>query len=167
MNNRHKYSLAQEITNRAILTQVANRRKSNKKAEEYLENVKKEFPKALKLQSIPEDSNLWKQENFEEFLSKRREMLAEELNSFLQNITITEEAVSEVPLDEIIKEGESNELEFKSSLRWSYKVGIIDKKLESVILKTLAAFGNSDGGILIIGVNDDGEAIGLDRDYRQ
>jgi len=166
MNNRHKYSLAQEITNRAILTQVANRRKSNKTAEEYLENVKKEFPQALKLQSIPEDSNLWKQENFENFLSERRKMLASELNSFLQNITITEEAVSEVPLDEIIKEGESNELEFKSSLRWSYKAGVMDKKLESVILKTLAAFGNSEGGILIIGVNDDGEAIGLDRDYR-
>ena len=165
MNNRHKYSLAQEITNRAILTQVANRRKSNKKAEEYLENVKKEFPMALKLQSIPDNPNLWKQENFENFLLERREILANELNSFLQNITITETAVSEVPLDEIIKEGESNELEFKSSLRWSYKAGIIDKKLEAVILKTLAAFGNSDGGILMIGVNDEGEAIGLDRDY--
>ncbi len=165
MNNRHKYSLAQEITNRAILTQLGNRRKGNEKADEYLKNVRNEFPKALKLQSIPEDNNLWKQENFESFIAKRREMLAGELNSFLNNITATEEAVSEVPLDEIIKEGESNELEFKSSLRWSYKTGNVDKKLEGVISKTVAAFGNSEGGILVIGVNDDGEALGLDRDY--
>ena len=165
MNNRHKYSLAQEITNRAILTQLGNRRKGNEKADEYLKNVRNEFPKALKLQSIPEDDNLWKQENFESFIAKRREMLATELNSFLNNITATEEAVSEVPLDEIIKEGESNELEFKSSLRWSYNTGNVDKKLEGVISKTVAAFGNSEGGILVIGVNDDGEALGLDRDY--
>lgn len=165
MNNRHKYSLAQEITNRAILTQLGNRRKGNEKSDEYLKNVRNEFPKALKLQSIPEDDNLWKQENFESFIAKRREMLATELNSFLNNITATEEAVSEVPLDEIIKEGESNELEFKSSLRWSYNTGNVDKKLEGVISKTVAAFGNSEGGILVIGVNDDGEALGLDRDY--
>ena len=165
MNNRHKYSLAQEITNRAILTRVANRRKSDESAEEYLKGVRMEFPKALQLQSIPEDEYLWKQENFEEFIAKRREMLASELNTFLNNITATEDAVSEVPLDEIIKEGESNELEFKSSLRWSYNAGTVDKKLEGVISKTVAAFGNSDGGILIIGVNDEGEAIGLDRDY--
>ena len=59
-NNRFKYSLAQEITNQAILTQTANRSKSNSNAEDYLKQVKDDFPNALKLQCIPEDSELWK-----------------------------------------------------------------------------------------------------------
>lgn len=164
-NNRHKYALAQEVTNRVILTQVANRRKSNKLAKDYLAQVKQEFPNALALQSIPEDKSLWKLEAFEDFLQERRKMLAKELNNFLQNITVTEESIGKISLDEVIQEGESNELEFKSSLRWSYQVGIIDKKLENVILKSIAAFGNVDGGTLLIGIDDDGQAVGLDRDF--
>ena len=35
MGNRIKYALAQELTNRAILTQIANRRKSDKNLEVY------------------------------------------------------------------------------------------------------------------------------------
>ena len=164
-NNRHKYALAQEITNRVILTQIANRRKNNKLAKDYLAQVKQQFPTALALQSIPEDESLWELDAFEDFLQARREMLTKELNNFLQNITVTEESVSEITLDEIIREGESNELELKSSLRWNYEAGMIDKKLENVILKSIAAFGNSDGGTLLIGVDDDGQAIGLDRDF--
>ena len=42
--NRVKYALAQELTNRAILTQIANRTKSATMAEEYLTEVKSPFP---------------------------------------------------------------------------------------------------------------------------
>ena len=50
-NNRVKYSYAQEITNRAVLTQTANRKKSNNMAEEYLSEVMLQFPNSLKLLS--------------------------------------------------------------------------------------------------------------------
>lgn len=165
-NNRHKYALAQEITNRAILTQVANRKKSNVLAENYLKEVMQKFPSALKLQVVPDDENLWKVENFERFLEVRRKMLAEELNRFLNNITITEEVEIQILLDELIAEGESDELEFKSSLRWNYQTEQNDKKLETVVLKSISAFSNCKGGTLIIGVDDDGEVLGLDHDYR-
>ncbi|MCF7856291.1 DUF262 domain-containing protein [Candidatus Gracilibacteria bacterium] len=165
-NNRHKYALAQEITNRAILTQMANRRKSAELAENYLAEVKQKFPSALKLQAVPEDETLWKLENFEQFLEVRRKTLAKELNHFLENITITEEVEIQIPLDELISEGESDELEFKSSLRWNYQTEQEDKKLETVILKSISAFSNWEGGTLIIGVNDEGEILGLDHDYR-
>ncbi len=165
-NNRHKYALAQEITNRAILTQVANRKKSNKLAENYLKDVKQKFPSALKLQIIPEEENLWKLENFEQFLEIRRKMLAKKLNNFLDKITITEEVEIQIPIDELIAEGESDELEFKSSLRWNYKTEQIDKKLEIVILKSISAFSNGEGGTLIIGVEDEGKILGLDHDYK-
>jgi hypothetical protein len=50
----------------------------------YLKQVKEKFPDALKLQCIPEDEELRKLENYELFLKKRRQTLAEELNKFLE-----------------------------------------------------------------------------------
>ena len=163
--NRVKYALAQELTNRAILTQVANRTKSDTNAVDYLASVKAKFPKALELQCIPQDESLWKIENYEQFLDERRKILAKHLNTFLQSITATEETVAPVSLDDMIAEGESDELEFKSTLRWDLKEGAVSKRLEEVILKTVAAFANSDGGMLLIGVGDEGQILGLETDY--
>jgi hypothetical protein len=166
INNRYKYALAQEITNRVVLTALANRRKSSKYAENYLHDVKQKFPEALKLQEIPEDESLWKLENFELFLQKRRSMIAAGLNSFLEGITATQESVANITVEDLISEGESNALEFKSSLRWSYETNQIDTKLETVILKSISAFSNADGGTLMIGVSDEGKVLGLDYDYQ-
>ena len=41
----------------------------------------------------------------------------------------------------------------------------VNKKLEDVIMKTVAAFANSQGGTLLIGVDDDGSILGLEHDY--
>lgn len=163
--NRVKYSLAQEFTNRAILTQIANRTKSAEPAKNYLKSVVERFPNALKLQCIPEDETLWERENYEQFLAERRRMLASELNAFLEGITATEETTTPISIEEMIAEGESDELEFKSSLRWDLQQGCLNKKLEEVIQKTVAAFANSFGGTLLIGVADDGEVLGLENDY--
>jgi len=72
---------------------------------------------------------------------------------------------SEDVLLTLLKNDEGRHLEFKSSLRWDYRQEKINPELENVILKTIAAFGNSDGGILLIGVADDKTIIGLDKDY--
>ena len=163
-DNRIKYALAQELTNRAILTQVANRTKSDKQADVYLASVQRKFPDALNLQSIPLNPDLWRIENYEAFLSARRKMLASELNEFLVGITETDEAVAPALIDDLIAEGESDELEFKSSLRWDYKQGTVNKKLEDVIMKSIAAFANGQGGTLLIGVDDFGTPLGLQHD---
>jgi hypothetical protein len=67
---------------------------------------------------------------------------------------------------ELIKQGESGTLEFKSSARWNLKEDKPDKTMEEVILKTIAAFLNSEGGTLLIGVADDGKVVGLQHDYK-
>jgi hypothetical protein len=163
--NRVKYALAQEFTNRAILTQVANRTKSNADPDGYLRNVKNSFPTALSLQSIPASEEFWKLENYEKFLDARRQLLAKELNAFLEGITASEEPISPVSLEDLIADGESDELEFKSSLRWDFKEQSVNKKVEEVIVKSVAAFGNAQGGTLLIGVDDEGHILGLERDY--
>jgi uncharacterized protein with ParB-like and HNH nuclease domain len=166
MNNRFDYSLAQEITNRAILTSTENRTKSAKYAEVYLSQVKEYFPNALKLQCIPENEDLWKIENYKEFLQARRDLLTEKLNYFLNNISITREDIKpEIDMEELIQSGEHGFLEFKSSMRWNLRESRQDKKMEEIILKSIAAFNNSEGGKLLIGVADSGEILGLQDDY--
>ena len=164
--NRLNYSLAQEFTNRAILTQVANRRKSAMAAAEYLGEIKSKSPGVLEKQCIPTDESLWLVDRYEDFLTERRKLLAVSINSYLSGLAAEHvEDYGEATIEELIAEGESEELEFKSSLRWDYRQGCVNKILEGVILKTVAAFANSDGGTLLIGIDDDGNALGLDNDY--
>lgn len=65
----------------------------------------------------------------------------------------------------LITLGESQTLEFKSSLRWDYRQEKVNKQLEFVIVKTIAGFFNHKGGSLLVGIDDGGEILGLDKDY--
>jgi type I restriction enzyme, R subunit len=66
---------------------------------------------------------------------------------------------------ELIKRGESKTLEFKSTLRWNLKENRKDDKaVTHATLKTIAAFLNTDGGDLLIGVSDDGSVVGIEHD---
>ena len=66
---------------------------------------------------------------------------------------------------ELIKQGESKTLEFKSTLRWNLEEDRRDDKwITQAALKTIAAFLNTEGGDLLIGVADDGAVVGIERD---
>ena len=64
----------------------------------------------------------------------------------------------------IILKGEGPKLEFKSSLRTNLYTNVIDKNIEYSVLKTLVAYLNTEGGMLIVGVSDKGEILGLEKD---
>jgi len=67
--------------------------------------------------------------------------------------------------EDLIKRGESKTLEFKSTLRWSLKDDREDDKVVThAVLKTIAAFLNTEGGDLLIGVADDGAIVGIEKD---
>lgn len=65
---------------------------------------------------------------------------------------------------ELIRRGESDYVEFKSTLRWNLHTNKKDSAMELAVLKTLAAFMNSSGGTLIIGVADNGTILGIKTD---
>jgi CheY-like chemotaxis protein len=71
---------------------------------------------------------------------------------------------SEDSLQALIASGEGDRLEFKSTLRWNLHTDKTDKKIENSCLKTVAGYLNSEGGVLLVGVNDDGLPIGLNQD---
>jgi CheY-like chemotaxis protein len=63
-----------------------------------------------------------------------------------------------------IKLGESNRVEFKSTLRWNLKTDRAEKVIDKAWLKSVAGLLNSDGGVLLVGVADNGEIIGIEAD---
>ena len=70
-------------------------------------------------------------------------------------------------LEEIIqeiKQGEGETQEFKSTLRTNLHTNQSDKKIEYTILKTITGFLNSKGGILYIGITDEGKVLGIEKD---
>ena len=89
-----------------------------------------------------------------------------ELNTFLEGITETTQTEDEVTLEELINEGESEELQFKASLRWDFDKEMVNKRLENFAIKTIAAFANGQGGTLLTGVTDDGVICGLEDDSK-
>lgn len=152
-----------EIANRAFITRDANFGFSDTKPVDYLEEVMAKYPDALKQQMIPTETSLWEVEKYEDFLTARRKMLADALNNFLEDLK-GKEPEEVIDYEGIIKDGENDYVEFKSSLRWDFEQGNANKLMEYVIAKTIAAFMNSEGGKLFIGVADDGEILGIEKD---
>ncbi len=66
---------------------------------------------------------------------------------------------------ELIAAGEGQFVEFKASLLWDYYRQAVNKDLYEPVMKNLAAFMNTAGGVLLIGVSDAGEVLGLERDF--
>lgn len=69
-------------------------------------------------------------------------------------------------IEKLLEFEENDRLEFKSSLRYDYKAGNISRDVERSALKSVAAFLNSKGGYLLIGVNDARDPLGLEYDFR-
>lgn len=74
------------LANFCFLTKDTNINISNRLPEQYFLEVESQYPGALKSQWIPMDRNLWKLENYLDFLEKRRELLAEATNNLLKEL---------------------------------------------------------------------------------
>jgi len=64
----------------------------------------------------------------------------------------------------LISSGEGSQVEFKSTLRWNLKTDRAEKVIDKAWLKSIAAFLNSDGGVLLVGVEDKGDILGIGSD---
>ncbi len=66
---------------------------------------------------------------------------------------------------DLLKKQENENLEFKSTFRWDIRQNTVNRVLEKSVMKTIAAFLNSQGGHLVIGVDDKKSVVGLALDY--
>jgi len=77
------------------------------------------------------------------------------------------EIITKLPqkLNELLKDGESNQVEFKSALMFNFLTGKAGISIKGIIAKAICAFLNSNGGFLVIGLTDKGEVQGLSHDF--
>jgi hypothetical protein len=128
-----------------------------------------EINQMLRYHALPAD---WPSMSYEEFLAERRRLMAaviREAFDFLLHGTPELDSQAWPPSEAVIRhllhEGESARTELKSSLRAdTLDRGIPPKALEKIVARSIAGFMNSQGGTLIIGADDTGAPLGLEKD---
>ena len=136
---------------------------------EYLPKLQESFGEAelarmYRFHALPAG---WENLDYWAFLQQRRALMSDVIREAYKRLIEAEgqpPPALEPDLDELIERGESDKVEFKSTLRMNLHTGKEDKQMELAVLKTLAGFLNMAGGTLIIGVADDGNPLGLEAD---
>ena len=79
-------------------------------------------------QSVPMDRELWKPENYLDFLAARRHLLARAMNEFVASwIPDDVGGTDEQGVRRMMASGENTTVEFKSSLRWDRRQEYVNK----------------------------------------
>ncbi|MEM7325880.1 MAG: DUF262 domain-containing protein [Actinomycetota bacterium] len=107
----------------------------------------------------------WEQLDYPTFLERRRSHIAQVIRDGFDKLWEEAPTASSSALADLLSVGESQTVEYKSTARWNLHTSQADKKMEHVIVKTVCGFLNAEGGSLLIGVDDDGRALGLANDY--
>lgn len=111
--------------------------------------------------------NGWEHYDYDNFLRQRRRLVAKVIRDAYEYLWVDDDAAKRpTTLADFLANGESNKVEYKSTLSWNPRSGRRDKRLEHAILKTVCGFMNTEGGMLLIGVSDDAEVLGLHDDMR-
>ena len=158
-----------QIANYAYVEWGDNLRISDHSPTDYLPDIEQRFSEAdlqrmYKYHALP---HTWESMDYSAFLGRRRELIAKVISEAYLRLA-TETVVAEKPetieIERLVAIGESDLIEFKSTLRVNLHTGKPDKRMEFTILRTLAGFLNRDGGTLVIGVSDDGSPLGVEVD---
>lgn len=109
---------------------------------------------------------VWWQLSYDDFLKERRVLMSALVREAYERLSGKQSVKDEKPpsVSDLIASGEGGSVEFKSTLRTNLHTGAVDDKMQLAALKTIAGFLNAKGGTLMIGVDDDGNALGLDAD---
>ncbi len=158
-----------QIANYALVEWGDNVKISDQAPVDYLPDLRARFNQAeieqmYRWHALPAN---WEQLDYREFLEKRREMMAQviaEGYATLVDGVEQESAMGELDLLKVLLIGESEGVEFKSTLRTNLHTGNKDPRMEYAILRTIAGFLNTSGGVLVIGVADDSSPVGIQAD---
>lgn len=159
-----------QIANYALVEWGDNVDISDQAPVDYLPDMKARFSQTeldrmYQLHALPPN---WENLDYKTFLEKRRELIARVIaEGFATLVTgeiVEELTITEFDLSKVVVNGESEAVEFKATLRTNLHTGNKDPRMELSVLKTLAGFLNTNGGMLVIGVSDDGSPVGIHAD---
>ncbi|MCP3927498.1 MAG: hypothetical protein GY705_00150 [Bacteroidetes bacterium] len=83
------------------------------------------------------------------------------ISSPLKELTIEDEILG------LIRKGEGKQIEFKQTFSKNIRTNKKDKLIQKSTLKNIVGFLNADGGVLLVGVADEGTITGIEDDYFQ
>lgn len=69
-------------------------------------------------------------------------------------------------IGELLSAGESSRVEFKQTARVNLATKQRDPVIELMVIKSAAGFMNAHGGTLLLGVTDDGDVFGIEKDMK-
>ena len=176
--------IANSVVNKTAIDAKTNQRIGGAAPSKYLtkiEEADKIEPADLDaiLRSHDIDPQLLRQDDFAQFFNHRFERLlkqieeamgkpvnrsAEKNESPFFDASVEPEKVAQA-VRQLVEHGESKLVEFKSTGRRNLHTGAADPAIEWSLVKTLAGFMNASGGTLIVGVDDEGEPVGVQQDY--
>ena len=179
-------SVFNSIVNKTPLSAATNRFIGGDAPSSYLKRIERRYSLSSEaldtiLRTHLIEPEHLRNDNFEAFFNARIEALSDIVSKAMGKPVVKDQGTNEderdaeepaqddegeeaVALIDTIRGGESDTAEFKSTLRTNLHTNKTDKKVEYAVLKTLAGFLNTNGGTLVIGVSDDGKAVGIEAD---
>ena len=166
-----------QIANFAFIEWADNIAISGKKPSEYFPEYFGKLPPTDREQAafwhaLPPD---WEQMDYFEFLQARRKLLAavvkagfERLRSGKVQETKPTHLAGLPTVSDLLRSMETQRVEFKKTARVALDNNAPERVINEGVVKTVAAFLNTSGGTLGIGITDDGDILGLqpDLDFR-
>ena len=157
------------ILNRTLIFDKTNGFISNKNPSVYLTEIinkqnisRDELQKRLSTHLISSTAfECLMNDDFAGFIKEREQTIREEFKK------IVYPEIGEISFDiqELLKREDQN-VEFKETLRWDVRKDRVNPVLEESVVKEIASFMNANVGKLLIGVDDSGTPVGLERDYK-
>ena len=154
-----------QIANKVYTYNSDNRTISNQAPSEYIQQFSNQghidWNKNLEQNAIPSNFG---ELNYEDFLQERRVLMLQIIKNYFNHLKDPHTSTTPLPIKDQIAIGENNTTEFKSSYRRDVRQQQLNDSLKFQIIKTIAAFLNSEGGKLYVGVADDGTILGIEND---
>lgn len=164
-----------QIANYAFLEWADNISISDSAPSDYFPNLfegltDQEKSNASYWHALPDQ---WHSMEYLEFIAKRRKLIAEVIRDGFKVLTgdvvPDKNAKTEPSVAELLADMETLRIEFKSTARVPLSSDVPEKVINESAIKTIAAFMNSEGGTLGIGISDNGDVLGIqpDLDYKK
>ena len=167
-----------QIANYAFLEWPDNAKISDQKPADYFPEWWRdrvhpsESARQRRLHALPEG---WESMDYDDFVRERRGLMAQVVKEAYEALESGgSHALDDNPdpsapthpptVAELIEAEESTTVEFKSSARYPYDPKVPERVIHDSIVKTVAAFANTEGGTLGIGIADDLEILGIQPD---
>lgn len=175
--------IANSVVNKTAIDAHTNRRVGGNAPSDYLRRIEElenidpdELDSILRSHDI--DPIALRDDDFPAFFNHRFERLLKQIEEAMGKPVNRKADRSESPfavadnednnearVRTVIAAGESKVVEFKSTGRNNTYTNQVDSAIEWAVVRSIAGFMNANGGTLIVGVNDDGDAVGVEQDY--